>query len=156
MDLEVRWQSPLKLFKSKGNLIYEVEGFETISEGPGIYIFARGHGQSVSPLYVGKAINLQTRIGQQLNTTKLMRAIENTANGPRVLYVAEFISKGGQRADKAIAIIESAFVGAALAENFELINVKGTKTPSHYITSSGNMAARSWHPQSVIQVRKTK
>jgi hypothetical protein len=155
MDLEVRWKSPLKLFKSKANFIYEVENFDTISNGPGVYVFARGHGASVSPLYVGKAINLQTRIGQQLNTTKLMRAIENAANGSRVLYVAEFIGKGGQNPNRAIDIVESAFISAALAKNSELINVKRTKTTSHSVTSSGNMEARSWHPKTVIQVRKT-
>jgi len=154
MDLEVRWLSPFNLVKSRTNLIYEVENFEEIPEAPGIYVFGRAHGDSVSPLYIGKAVNLCSRIEQQLNNVKLMRAIENAPNAYRVLYVAEFIGKGGQGADKAISVIEAAFISAAMVEGFELINVKGTKTLAHTISSTGNREARSWLPGNVIRLRR--
>lgn len=83
-----------------------------------------------------------------------MRAIEHAPNGSRLLYVAEFVSKGGQSATKAIAIIESAFISAAMVEGFELINIKGTKTLAHTITSSGNREARSWLPENIIRLRR--
>ena len=154
MDLEVRWQSPFDLSRSKGDLIYEVEDFESLPDGSGVYVFARVHGESVCPLYVGKALNLRKRIEQQLNNLRLMRAIERSPKGTRLLYVGEFMGKGGQSVAKAISVVESALISTAMVEGFELINVQGTKTLAHSITSTGNREARSWLPENVIRLRR--
>jgi len=153
MDLELRWLSPFDLVESRGNFIYEVDNFERIPDMPGIYVFGRDHGGAISPLYIGKAISLCTRIEQQLNNVGLMRAIQRAPNAYRVLYVAEFICKTGQNLDKAIAVIESALISAAMVEGFELINKQGTKTLAHTISSTGNREARSWLPENVIRLR---
>ena len=154
MDLEVRWESPFDLFRSKSDLIYEVEDFESLPDGPGVYVFARVHGESVCPLYVGKALSLRKRIDQQLNNLRLMRAIERSPKGSRRLYAGEFIGKGGQSVAKAISVVESALISTAMVEGFELINVQGTKTLAHSITSTGNREARSWLPENVIRLRR--
>ncbi|MBX3628024.1 MAG: GIY-YIG nuclease family protein [Rhizobacter sp.] len=154
MDIEVRWLKPFDLVRSKSDLIYEISGIDSVPSTPGVYVFARAHGDVVCPLYVGKAGDLRKRVEQQLNNLKLMRAIERAPNGYRVLYVAEFLGKGGQDAMKAVSVVESAFISAAMVEGFELINVQGTKTLAHTITSTGNREARSWLPESVIRLRK--
>lgn len=154
MDLEVRWASPFNLFRSKTELIYEIENLDSVPRAAGVYVFARAHGDVVCPLYVGKAASLRVRVEQQLNNLKLMRGIERASSGQRILYVAEFLGKGGQSAAKAISVIESAFISAAMVEGFELINVQGTKRLAHTITSTGNREARSWLPENVIRLRK--
>lgn len=154
MDLQVQWLDPLSLRDSKLGLLYDVVDFHNIPETPGVYVFARSFGDSVSPLYIGKAINLRSRIEQQLNNLRLMRAIAEAEKGNRMLYLAEFQAKGGQSAEKAIAIIESAFIRAAMLEGYDLINIKGTQTTAHTITSSGNREGRSWLPESVMRISK--
>jgi hypothetical protein len=153
MDLEARWLSPFSLRESKTG-IYAVVDADQIPTNPGVYVFARTFGDSVSPLYIGKAINLRSRIDQQLNNLKLMRAIEQAQNGNRMLYIAEFQGKGGQNPELAITIIEAAFINAAMVEGFELINIKGTKPTTHSISSTGNREGRSWMPDTVIRFGK--
>jgi hypothetical protein len=154
MDLEVRWESPFSLSRSESDLIYEVAEVESLPDGPGVYVFARLHGKAVCPLYVGKALNLRKRIEQQLNNLRLMRGIERAPNGTRLLYAGEFVGKGGQSVAKAISVVESALISTAMVEGFELINVQGTKTLAHSITSTGNREARSWLPENVIRLRR--
>ena len=154
MDIEIRWAAPFNLTRSKSDLIYEVADFESISSDAGVYVFARAHGHAVCPLSVGKALNLGRRIEQQLNNVRLMKGIERAMIGGRVLYTGEFVGKGGQSAAKAISVVESALISAALVEGFELINVQGTKTLAHTITSSGNREARSWLPENTIRLRR--
>lgn len=155
MDLNLRWLSPVDLSDGATNgLIYNINGLEDISEGPGIYVFSRVHGQTVSPLYIGKAENLCRRLGQQLNNVRLMRGIQDAEAGYRTLHIAEFIGKKGQDIGKAIRIIESALISAALVEGYELINKKGTKTLVHTITSKGNREARQWLPENTIKLRR--
>jgi hypothetical protein len=154
MDLEVRWAPPQALFKSSENAIYEVDNLDDISDRPGVYTFARIHGTSLAPLYIGRALDLRRRIKQQLNNLRLMKAIERSQRGTRALFCAEFIGKGGQSASKAIGVIESALISTALVEGYELLNVQGTKTLVHSIKSTGNQMARSWLPENTIRLRK--
>ena len=155
MDLDLRWLAPFDLIDGTQNgLIYDVEDLNQIPESPGVYVFSRVHGETVSPLYIGKAENLSHRIEQQLNNVRLMRGIEDAEAGYRKLHVAKFIGKKGQDSGKAIHIIESALISAALVEGYELINIKGTKTLAHTITSTGNREARRWLPENTIRLRR--
>ena len=154
MNLEIRWAPPQALFKSSQNAIYEVDDLDDITDGPGVYTFARIHGTSLAPLYIGKALDLRRRIKQQLNNLRLMKALENSRSGTRSLFCGEFIGKGGQSAKKAIAIVESALISTALVEGYELLNVQGTKTLVHSIKSSGSSIARSWLPSNTIRLRR--
>ena len=155
MDLEIRWHKAFDLKESKkSEFIYEVNDFEAIPNSPGIYYFARAYADSISPLYIGQAINLQQRVKQQLNSLKLMRGIQHAPSGDRLLFVAEFIPKPGQSTKKALSVIESALISTALVEGFELINVHGKKKEAHSIASRGNLEARSWLPENVIRLRR--
>ena len=155
MDLEVQWVGPYDLANGKREgLIYTIPQLDDISTGPGVYVFARVHGKSVFPLYIGKAANLQRRIGQHVNNVRLMRGIEEAPVGYRTLHVGEFVAKGGQVAEKAVRIIESALIRAALAEGYDIFNVKGTKTLVHTISSRGNREARRWLRSSTLKVER--
>ena len=102
-------------------------------------MFARNYGHKLIPLYVGKSVNLRTRISQQLTgNVKLMNKVQSAGRGNRVLLVGEFIPKQKQSIDQVIRRVEKAFIEEALNNNPYLINEKGTKDPSYNITSTGN------------------
>lgn len=145
MDINVFWHKQLNLEDgSDDNMIYTVQGIERFDEVPGVYMFCRKYKDKIIPLYIGKALNLAARIEQQLNTTKLMKAIENSSSGTRVLVIGEFQAKPGQQKDKCIRMVEKALVNHALAEECELINQQGTKTPYHEISFTGNARAKAF------------
>jgi excinuclease UvrABC nuclease subunit len=75
LELELRWLVPVDLIDGSGDkLVYTVSDIESIPDSPDIYAFARTFWESVIPLYIGQAINLRTRIWQQINNkVKLMK-----------------------------------------------------------------------------------
>jgi hypothetical protein len=144
MELSIKWSRPSKLLDgAKDNLIYQVSGLASFSGVAGVYMFCRKYGETLTPLYIGKAENIAARINQQLNSTRLMKGIENALNGEKVLVVGEFVSKSGQDKKKSIAIIEKALIEHALSEGHTIINIQGTKTPTHSIRFSGYSAAKT-------------
>lgn len=82
-----------------------------------------------------------------------MRGIEEAPAGGRILLVGELKLRGGQRADRVLDIVESALIERAIVEGYELLNVRGTKTPVHRICSVGNLASRQIAPL-VLSVRQ--
>lgn len=116
------------------NLIYTTDLGE-IPETSGIYLFARQHGQAVSILYIGKALNLRTRIKSQLNNARLMKAIENTTRGARILIFAEVQLKRGQKIENALRVAETGFIRHYLLQGHDILNKQGTTIRQHIITS---------------------
>jgi hypothetical protein len=144
MELNIKWHKPRKLIDgSNQRLIYTIEGLDEFYGMSGVYMFCRQHGKSLSPLYIGKAVNIGIRIEQQFNTTRLMKGIDNnTHNGKKVLVIGEFLAKQGQGPKRSISIIEQALIENALSEGNELLNVQGTKTHTHKINFSGYQSAK--------------
>jgi hypothetical protein len=155
VDIRLQWLEPLNLVDgSRDGLIYDVEDWDYIPDAPGVYVFARAHGDSVSPLYIGRATSLSTRIEQQLyNNVRLMTGLKNAAAGYRVLSIGKLLTQRGQRLQTVLQLVESALIRSALVEGFELLNVQGTRTSVHTITSSGNRDARSWLPSNEIHIQ---
>jgi hypothetical protein len=144
MELNIKWRKPIKLMNgSNENLIYKVKDLSSLSGIPGVYMFCRRYGKILTPLYIGKAENIAVRIKQQLNSTKLMKGIENALNGEKVLVIGEFVSKNRRNDKDSIAIIEKALIEHALSEGYEILNVQGTKTPTHGINFSGYSGAKA-------------
>lgn len=145
MKIEIQWHQPLKLIDgSNNNLILNIEELFNIHEGAGVYMFCRIYDSVIYPLYIGKSINVQKRIGQHLNSVKMMLGIQNSQRGDKVLIIGEFISKPGQQIEKAIGIIETALIEHALQEGHDLLNDSGTKRPTHQLTFKGYMAAKKF------------
>ena len=147
MDIRVVWQQPIPLRDgSAEGLIYACEDPALIPNRPGVYVFARRHGDSVSPLYIGQAENVAKRIPQQLNNVKLMKGIENAPTGERILLVAELALKPGQQAARVLEVVENALIEYALSNEFEILNKQGTHTPVHAIAFEGNATSRRISP----------
>lgn len=155
MDIQLYWHQPLDLFHS-ATLIYDIlsPGIDAVPSAAGVYVFARVHGKVIAPLYIGRAENMNRRIGQQLNNAKLMLGIKRAPTGARRLYLGEVVKRPKQNPNEAIKTIESALISTAMVEGYDLLNVSGTKTLAHTITSSGSREARAWLPEKTIKLRK--
>ena len=137
MDIQLEWQPHVKLHDGhKQDLIYTCNE-ELLPEAPGIYVFARKFGSSVSPLYIGKANNLRARIKDQFNNMRLMKGVEKAQNGIRIIMLATLRTKRGQQFKKVLKIVEPAYIDHAISQGHELLNKQGTKTPVHTIKSDG-------------------
>lgn len=137
MDLRVTWHKPVKLRKSRpgSTYIYELD-LDNVPDKPGVYIFMRKFGNNLNPLYVGKAQNLKTRIGQQLVALKLMKGLENAEIGSRALVFGEFLARPGQSEDRCLLLIEKALIRHFLSEGHDLLNKVGTRIATkHSLTS---------------------
>ena len=145
MELRLHWHQPFDLYNgSRHGLIYDVDEFEHIPDGPGVYVFARSHGEVLAPLYIGRALSVSGRITQQLNNLRLMNGLRRAPAGYRTLCVAELLTRPGQQVDHALNVVESALINAALADGYELLNVQGTNSLVHTISSRGNRDATRW------------
>ena len=145
MQILIKWHQQIELEDgSDENLIFSVDDLSKFEDIPGVYMFCRQYSEKISPLYIGKAINLAKRIRQQLNTTKLVKAIENALTGSKVLIIGTLNAKPGQVGEKCIRLVEKALIDHALSEGHELINQMGTKTPCDEISFTGNKKAKAF------------
>ncbi|WP_395008533.1 GIY-YIG nuclease family protein [Undibacterium sp.] len=155
MKIEIKWSKPIVLVQDK-NLIYSLSVLESVSDLPGIYVFARKYGDSLTPLYVGKANSLLKRVKGQLNNVKLMMQVKNwEKNGGRVLLVGYVANKGNQDIDKVLGIVESTLIEHFLAEGHPLVNIQGTKKQVHELTFRGNRFSETIAPRSMyVEAKK--
>ncbi len=150
MELNLEWHQPFELLDgSRDGLIYRIDEFEHIPAAPGVYVFARNHGDVIAPLYIGRALDLSVRIGQQLNNLRLMRGLFRAPSGHRLLCIGELETRPGQQLDRALPVVESALINAALAEGYELLNIQGTNSLVHTIVSHGNREATCWFEREI-------
>jgi hypothetical protein len=143
VDLEIFWHGPVHLREARAHedLIYACDHMDAIPSLPGVYIFGRLFGDNVDPIYIGRATDLRRRIKQHIDTVRLMRAIKRRPNGARVVLIGQWRAKKGQQEDRALPLLEAALIKFALAEGYELVNDKGTKTAVHTISMTGNRTA---------------
>lgn len=147
VNIDVQWAEPITLVDgARFGLIYALAEIGLIPDTPGVYVFGRQFGESVSPLYIGQAQRLRHRIDQQLNNVRLMKALESAASGARILLYGEVLLKRGQRAQRVLEVVEVALIEHALAAEHALINKQGTKWPVHSLSFRGNRASRQVAP----------
>lgn len=143
MEIEIYWQKPLSLIDgNQEKRIYTPEDKSPMSASPGVYVFARKHGDKIIPLYIGMANNLAVRVSQQLNTVELMMGIQNSPQGKRILILGELQRKSGQVIEKALRIAESALIEHSLSQGFDILNKKGKSRPTHSTYFYGNKEAK--------------
>lgn len=141
MDIKINWHQLRKLTDgSKQNLIYACDTSK-IPDTPGVYIFARLHGQSVDPIYIGESLNLKTRIEQHLKFVPPMQAIENRKSGTRILMYGTLTTGKGCPSQEDRATSRTSTNQYALAQGADLVNWQGTRTP--YERSTSTVTSRS-------------
>lgn len=149
-DMIIDWLKPIDLLK--GAPIFTCD-LEEIPDKPGVYVFAREFGANVIPLYIGQAQNLKKRITGQFNNAKLMKGIEASSKGRRLLFMATLNSKKMEH-KKQLNIIEKALIEYSLTEGHFLLNEKGTKTPVHTISANGKKGYHKPFPRKMIVKQK--
>ena len=150
MKISVRWQDPIQLRDgSRLNLIYSCVDLQSIPDAPGVYVFARKFGDVITPLYVGQAVSLRSRICQQFNNLRLMKSVENAAIGYRIILVGQVFLRPGQQAESVLDIVEQALIEHFMAEGYELLNRLGTRIPKHSIEFAGHRSSRMLVPISL-------
>lgn len=90
MKIEIIWSKTIVLIDGiSANMVLLLPLKYNLPTHPGIYIFGRKYGESLSAIYIGKADNIKGRVEQQLNNVKLMMALKNSGKGNKVLSLAE-------------------------------------------------------------------
>lgn len=154
MRIDVRWLPPLELRDgSADNMIYDCE-WDSLPDHPGIYVFARRFGDTVTPLYVGKALSLRGRVRQQLNNARLMMGVANSKIGPRVILPAEVTTFFAKNTARALLLVERTLIEYYLTQGYELHNVQGTRIAADEIAFSGNNLGRLTCERQIIVPRR--
>lgn len=144
LDIEVWWHRPFSLREDDGGLIYVCDELDEIPNAPGVYVFGRMFGHNITPIYIGRAKKIRRRITQHLESNvRLMKAVQHAKAGDRVVLAGEWLSKPGQQRERVLPIVEAELISHALAQGHELVNDKGTRTPTHSLTNKGYRAASS-------------
>jgi hypothetical protein len=153
MEIEIQWNKPIPLKKvNKGALIYDID-LEKVPDKPGIYIFARRFNRTYYALYVGQSAgNIRRRIRTHLNSLRLMRHLESTKIGKRVLITGIPLPKGGQNSEKIIKILERTFIRHFVSEGHDLVNISGSRIRYHKINSKGRIP-KKFLPSSIFLER---
>lgn len=142
MKISVTWHTPITLRGSARDLC-DTFDCDVLPAEAAIYIFARRFGENMEAIYVGKAEVLRSRIRQQLNNNRLMRALDDARIGARILIYGTFNGKRGQRIPVLLETVERALINHFTEQKHELINKRGTRLPVNEIEFDGNRLTTS-------------
>ena len=149
LNFSASWQPAVELVDgSSQNLVYTVKDFETIVAEPGVYVFSRMFGETVSPLYIGETTNIQKRIRQHTETNvRLMNGIKASGRGRKVVLYCTVSTSSIKRRDSMLAILQRGVIEHALSEGHDLLNVQLTKLSVHSVQFTGNQLSGQLAPR---------
>lgn len=151
LHIDAQWAQPVSLVLSSAvGTIYSCPDIKSVSDEAGVYVFARTHGKTVTPLYIGQSGNLRKRLGQHLNSVALMDSMRAAPGSARVFLYCEPTIRKGQKIASVLDTLEDALIDHALAEGYALFNVQGTKRPTHTIKFSGNRTSEAIAPRTML------
>lgn len=134
MNIEVAWSQPIPMRRTRSGG-YSVD-LVRVPEASGVYVYGRRWGEGFEALYVGTALDIRSRINGQLNNLRLMSHIREAKVGNRVVVAGVIQTKGGQRIEKCLSLVENALIRYFLSEGDDLVNVQGTLLRRHTISSA--------------------
>jgi hypothetical protein len=153
MKISASWKQPIELERCKRSEtgIYKLD-LQKLPESPGVYVFGRTYGDSVVPIYIGETLSLRSRIKGHLNSIALMDAIKKATKQPgnRFLIYCTVHTRSKDLAKSYVKIIETALIRHSQGEGYGLVNVRGTKRPTHQIDFTGNMTSQALAPRSML------
>jgi hypothetical protein len=145
MKMSFEWKNPVLLTKNK-KIIVTQDQIESIEEWPGVYYFARNHGATSTPFYIGETLTLRGRLKNHLATAKIADVLRGMpvagapaiSNGPRSFHFAYLTgNKNKENAKKILQIAQKFMIEAALAADVPLLNSKLTVIKTHTLLFSG-------------------
>jgi len=153
MNIKISWDR-IELRKTKSDE-FEIDGLKNYEGVPGVYIFCREYNGILNPVYVGKGKDIARRLcrNQQMNNHKLLKGIEQSGNGEKVLYIGKLSCKGDV-IDKCLRVTEKALIEYAIELGYALLNINGVKEKSHTISFTGDIKIKSFTGNTMT--RRTK
>jgi len=130
----VEWSPPVPM-RAMRPLGYTFD-LEKVPDTPGVYVFGRRWGKSFEALYVGKAMNIQSRTKGQLNNLRLMSHLREAKDGSRILMAGSIVTRRGQKIEKCLTLVERSLIRYFLSEGDDLVNIQGTLLRRHEIAST--------------------
>lgn len=134
MNIEVEWSQPIPMRRLR-TVGYSVD-LVRVPEAAGVYVLGRRWGEHFEASYVGKALDIRARINGQLNNRRLMTHVREAKVGNRVLVAGVILTKGGQKIEKCLTLVERALVQHFLSAGDDLVNAQGTHLRRHVISST--------------------
>jgi hypothetical protein len=135
MKLQVEWDDPVALRPIPRQApMYSVD-LEKVPDEPGVYVLGRKWGTGFEAIYVGKALNIRTRVKGQLNNLRLMRHLHDAKTGARVVVPGRLITKRGQQVERCLPIVERTCIRHFLSDGHHLVNIQGTLLRQHEVES---------------------
>lgn len=156
MQIKLEWL-PAHTLGTKRTVVGQIDNFdlEAIPSRAGVYVFARKFGRALEPIYIGKALNLRTRLKSQFNSHKLMRSLADGKSGDRVLMVVVLKGARGLRTADALRTAERAHIEHALTSGNALMNIQLTRGPLDSIERIGKATRNNPFPK-VMLVKPTR
>ena len=155
MEISVTWYKPLNLEEEEtnDNSIYSI-AIDQLPDEAGCYIFYREFGKSKTIIYIGRAQNIKARIKSQLNHLRLMKGIQNSGKGSKLLMFCTLNIKRGQNLVRVLGLLEKNLIKEAFAQGYELLNIQGSKIHFHRIVFSGNRTSEYFFNRSILSPDK--
>lgn len=141
MKIELNWFEPIELGSSntiKENTRKDCFDFIQIPEISGVYIFYREYNQQQEPLYIGKSINIRSRMKQHFESMSLMDGLQNSKRGQKKLIFAEVKIRGQANLQRAIDQAEKGLI-QYYREHNNLMNKRLMDDYFDQVTSTGFM-----------------
>ncbi len=138
LNIEATWQPPLDINPVPGEFSFVCRDIENVPEGPGVYIFGRRYGDTITPCYIGRSRNINGRLKQHLNSIRLMNGLRNFGNGQKIFSWANINLRPGQNIDRILHVLERMLIVHATDDGHELLNVNGARLPHHVAELNGN------------------
>jgi hypothetical protein len=159
MNVFVEWGTVIAL-GPKAKFVSEVQNtlevlLSKILETPGIYVFARRFDKTITPIYVGKALNLKNRIKQQFNNLRLMSAIQDGPSGEIVLLVGQVTPATESKIKRALKIAERTHIEQAMTAGHELLNIQGTRSKHDVVEIKGTKSHTHPFPRTMYRPSST-
>jgi hypothetical protein len=125
MQINVQWAKPMQLKDGKKeNMIYTYET-ENIPDAPGCYVFYNKYGSSITIFYIGKSMDIQSRLEGHKNNLKLMMGIKNYMKGNKYVMYATIKTRNKNDIQKSIDLVERNLIKHALSQGHDLFNIQG-------------------------------
>jgi len=117
----------------------------TLAESVGCYVFTLGSGRRFTPYYVGKSTRpFKREIFTPHKKLRYHEALVSTQRRKPSMFFLRPSKGSGKKVGGAIGKLEKFLISAAVAENPNLVNVRGTKAPKWAI--NGVLRSRGGKP----------
>jgi hypothetical protein len=154
MEINIQWQTPIRLAKNKRILVNRNALPNRIPKKSGVYFFSRKYGSSFQPIYIGETQNLRGRLKSHLNNADIRDILRSipvndvpVKQGNKYFHFGVFVGKPGQNAEKCRSLVQKYLIEQALAQGAPLVNKQLTAIKTHRIQFSGPEKGRAIFPK---------